>query len=185
MMAATGWWPARRRLAALAVATAMLTAAASVMLGGPGRYGFEVAYVGIAVVATFLPAAITLQVIVGQLLLARLLVEGSGGAALTLVPLMAGIVVTAELLAVVARLDMPLERDPRGVYTEVGLAAVVAGGVFCLVLAVGDLPGPGGLVAICVGSGACVVLATLMPRPRSEPRALQDQGDTLPQGPER
>jgi peptidoglycan/LPS O-acetylase OafA/YrhL len=76
-------------------------------------------------------------------------------------------VATAELLAGAARLNMPIERDGREDLRRAGLAAVAGAGVFGAVALVGTLPGPTGLVAVALASGACIVLALLLVR--SEP----------------
>ncbi len=71
-------------------------------------------------------------------------------------------VLTAELLGIVARLDTPLERDPTRDVQGAALATVIGGGVFAAVVLVGDLPGPTGLMAIALASGACGLLAILL-----------------------
>ena len=157
------WWPARQGLAAFAVFAAILTGTFGAALGGSGGHAFLAgAYVVAAAVALFYPAAIAVQVIGGQVLLGSLLVGSEGTAPLLLVPAVAGVVVTAELLAVVARLDTQLERDPGDDLPRAGLAAVIGGAVFGAVVLVSGFPGPIGLVAVGLASGACVVLATLL-----------------------
>jgi hypothetical protein len=147
-------------MAAVAVAAALSTGAISAAIAGPGRHFSGAAvYVAVTVLALFSPAAVTVQVIVGQLLVATLLLGGPRDP-LLLVPVVAGIVVTAELLAVVARLDTPIERDPGEVLRPAGLAAVIAGAVFGVVALVGGVPGPTGILAVVLACGACVVLAT-------------------------
>ncbi len=159
------WSPGRQRLAALAVLVATLTGAVGTVLDGSSSYVYGGgAYVMIAALALFFPAAITAQVIGGQVLVGSLLMGQEGFAALILVPALAGVVATAELLAIVAWLDTPLQRDPRDALPKAGLAAVIGGGVFGAVMLVSGLPGPGGLVAVGLASGACVVLATRLMR---------------------
>ena len=79
-----------------------------------------------------------------------------------LVPAIAGVVATAELLAVVARLDTQLERDPGDYLSRTAVAALVGGGVFGAVGLLSGIPGPTGLVAVGLASGACVLLATML-----------------------
>lgn len=159
----TTWWPARRRLAALVVLVAALTGAAGAALGASEGhvYGAGV-YVVVAVVALFSSAGITAQVIAGQVLAGSLLPGLDGAAVLMLLPMVAGVVLTAELLGVVARLDTPLERDPTRDLQGAALATVIGGGVFAAVVLAGDLPGPTGLTAIALASGACGLLAILL-----------------------
>lgn len=159
----TTWWPARRRLAALVVLMAALTGAAGAALGTSDWHvhGAGV-YVVIAVVALFFSGGITVQVIGGQVLAGSLLSGLDGTSALLLLPMVAGVVFTAELLGVVARLDTPLERDPTGDLQGAALATVIGGGVFGAVVLIGDLPGPTGLTAIALASGACGLLAILL-----------------------
>ncbi len=159
------WSPARQRLASLAVLLATLTGAVGTVLDGSSSYVYGAgAYVMIAVLALFVPAAIAVQVIAGQVLVGGLLMGQDGPAALMLVPAFAGVVATAELLTMVAWLDTPLQRDPSDALPRAGLAAVIGGGVFGAVMLVSGLPGPGGLVAVGLASGACVLLATRLVR---------------------
>ena len=120
-------------------------------------------------------AGITTLLIGGQVLVGSLLLGSGAATPLVLMPAVAGVVVTSELLAVVARLDMQLERDSGDGVPSGGLAAVIGGCVFGVVVLASAFPGPTGLVAVVLASGACVVLATLLvrdtrPRGRS-PRA--------------
>ena len=157
----SSWSPARQRLASLAIFSAILTGVVVVVLDGSGSYiPGAGAYVIIAALALFVPAAIAGQVIVGQVLIGSLLMAEGGTDVLVLVPAFASVVVTAELLAMVAWLDTPLQRDPSSALPRVGLAAMIGGSVFGAVMLVSDVPGPGGLVAVGLASGACVVLAT-------------------------
>ena len=64
----------------------------------------------------------------------------------------------------VARLDTPLSSDPRDALPRAGLAAVIGGGVFGAVMLVSAVPGPTGLVAVGLASGARVLLATRLVR---------------------
>lgn len=159
----TTWWPARRRVAALAVLMAALTGAAGAALGASDGHVYGAgAYVVIVMVALFYSGGITAQVIGGQVLAGSLLSGLDGPATLILLPVLASVVLTAELLGIVARLDTPLEREPTRDVQGAALATVIGGGVFAAVVLVGDLPGPTGLTAIALASGACGLLAILL-----------------------
>jgi hypothetical protein len=161
---AAAWWPARRRLALMAVATAALTAAAVAALGASDTHALAAGlYMLVAVAAVFLPDAIPVQVIGGQLLAASLLVGGSVDL-LLLLPVVAGVVATAELLAVVGRMDAPGERDPRADVRRAGGATGLAAAVFGAVALVGRVPGPTGLLAVVLASAACAGLAIVLAR---------------------
>lgn len=157
------WRPARQALGASAILVAALTAAVGVWLGGSGWHLFGAyTYVLIALLGLFSPAAIAVQVICGQVLVGSLLVAQDGPPHLLLAAVVASVIVTAELLAVVARMDTPLASDPRDDLPRAGTAALMGGGVFAVVLLLSGVPGPTGIVAVALASGACVVLATLM-----------------------
>jgi hypothetical protein len=73
------------------------------------------------------------------------------------------VVATAELLAVVARLDSPVERRPRGVLRRAATATLTGAGAFMVVfVAAVGLPGPSGLAAVVLASAACLVLVGLL-----------------------
>jgi hypothetical protein len=161
----TTWWPARRRFALLAMLTAVLTAALAASVGGPDWHrDLALLYVGVAAVALLSPAAITVQVVVGLLVVASLLPGHSGIETLLLAPAIVGIVATAELLAAVARLDTPIEPRPRGDLGRASVAALMGGGVYAAVALAAGLPGPTGLLAVCLASAACALLAMLLGR---------------------
>ena len=156
------WSPARQGLAALAVVLAALTGAATLWLSGPGSpTGLVWAYVSVAALALFVPAAIALQVIGGQTLVGSLMLGQSVGA-LFLALLIASVIHTAELLAVVARLDSPAARHPRDDLRRVGLATAIGTAAFTIVLLLRGFPGPTGPVAILVACAACGMLAALL-----------------------
>jgi hypothetical protein len=160
------WWPTRRRLAVIAVGTAVLTGAAAAWLGGAAWHvDYAAVYVAVALSALLSPAAITLQVIAGQVLAASVLLRPDGPAPpLLLVPVVAGVVLTAELLGLVARLDTPLRPRPAPELPRMGLSALIGGGVYAAVSLAGGLSGPTGLLAVALGGGACVVLAVVLAR---------------------
>lgn len=170
----TTWSPAQvrairsttwQRVAAGAVLTTLLTGAAAAVLGASAWHVYgAVAYIGVAILALFSPNAIIAQVIGGQLLAGSLLLASDGApGAIPIMMIVIGLVATAELLAIAARLAIPIERDARDDLRRAAIAAAIAGGVFGVMLLVGRLPGPTGLptgiLAIGVAAGACVVLA--------------------------
>jgi hypothetical protein len=75
-------------------------------------------YVVIAATALFFPAAITIQVIGGQMLAGSVLLGQNAPASLLLLPVIASVVVTAELLAAVGRLDTRSRAIPAATSSE-------------------------------------------------------------------
>lgn len=153
----TLWPPARRRVAVLTVAVAAVTATYAVGIGPRWQPLVAVAYVVAAGVAVASPPAIAAQVAVGVGLAWSVLPELDGVQVLALVPLVIGVVATAELLGLVARLRMVVERAPdmQRVSVAVTLAAIISGAT----LAAGLLDGPGGVIGTLLAASACVVLA--------------------------
>lgn len=158
------WSPDRLRYAVLSVLVAALTSAIVVGVLGPGSGAYGLAYVGLAALAVFLPAAITAQVVGGQALVGMLFLVRDGAALTMAVPLVATVVVTAELLAVVARLDTALPRGPGDALARTGRASVLAGAVFAGAILVSAAPGPTGILAVGLASAACLVLALRLAR---------------------
>ncbi|MGD8361189.1 MAG: hypothetical protein PVJ04_07135 [Gemmatimonadota bacterium] len=157
------WWLARLGLAILAVLMATVTSAVVVTLGATGVYVCGAgAYVSIAALALLSPAAIAAQVLSGQVLVGALLLRHEGPGILIAALLVGTVIVTAEILAAVARVDSPLGKHPRGALPRAGFAALVGGGVFVAVALAGGLPGPTGLLATLVTSGACVAMAGVL-----------------------
>lgn len=157
------WRPARRRFAALALVTATLTATAGAVLGGAGAHmSLSFLYVALVAVALLYPAAIAAQVVGGQVLVGTILAGAVRPPLLLSLAMLAGIVATAELLAVVARLDTPIEADPTDELPRIGLASLAGAAIFAAVLLASGLPGPGGLVAVALASAACLVLAGML-----------------------
>ena len=157
------WSRARLRFAAMAVATAVITAAFMAATGPEATAG-AVLYVLVTLGALFFPAGITFQVMAGLVLAGRLLLESDGTALIPVALILSGIVLTAELLAVVARLDSPLWRDPSGSFARALMAAGGAALVAALVLLVSELPGPAGLLAAIVAALACGAMAARLVR---------------------
>lgn len=172
---ATLWSLAWQRVAAAVALAAALTGVAAAALGGSiwHTYG-AVAYIGVAILALFSPAAISAQVIGGLLLAGSLLLADDAPFMMVILLMFVSIVATAELLAIAARLANRIERDARNDLRRGALAALLAGGVFGLMLLIGALPGPAslptGILAIGVASGACVLLAIVFVSSRFAPR---------------
>lgn len=158
------WWPDRVRLAVLGVLVAGLTSAIVVGALGPGSGAYGLGYVALAVLAVFIPAAITAQVLGGQVLVWLLFLVQEGAAPILAIALVATVVITAELLALVARLDTAVPREPGDALARTGRAAVLAGAVLAGAILVGAAPGPTGILAVAVGSVACLALAVRMAR---------------------
>jgi hypothetical protein len=157
------WSPARQRTAAAAVLVALLTAVASGLWRTTGASVYAgVAYVAVTSLAVFVPAWIPAQVIGGQLIAGTMLLAPDGPEPLWIAPLLAGVILTAELLAAVSRLDASFryhsKQDLRGAALAAGTGAVV----FAAVIAFGSLRGPTGLLSVAIASAACVVLALLL-----------------------
>lgn len=160
------WPPARRRSGVLAITMAVVTAAGVVAWSGDeaSRMGPGL-YVALAGLALVFPPAITLQVVAGQILTWTVIAGATGMAAVARgVPLLVAVIVTAELLAVVTRLDTVLVPRSSGTFTGIPEAAIRGGAVFVVVALVATLPGPGGLPSVILASMACAGLAMLLLR---------------------
>ncbi|NNF12028.1 MAG: hypothetical protein HKN72_02315 [Gemmatimonadetes bacterium] len=169
-IARSGWRPGtwsaiRIRLAGYSVAVAALTTA--VVLAAPSGATLGVgasAYLAVVALAVFVPAVITIQVVAGQVLAGVLWLPGGDAATMGALLVIGSVVVTAELLAEVARLDSPLERRPTGTPARAGMAGAIAGLVFGLLALAGALPSVTGLVGVAVGVVVCVWVAVRMVR---------------------
>lgn len=161
----TAWSMVRLLVAVLAIVTAIFTATLGATLGGAGGpTEVTVFYVLAAVFALFSPAAIAVQVVLGQLLIGGLLLNPDPPAAWLLVLLLAVVVVTAELLALVARLDAPVRRDPADDLRRSAVAGVLGGSVFGAVGLVDGVPGPTGIGAVGLAAGICILVTSLVVR---------------------
>lgn len=76
--------------------------------------------------------------------------------------LVAAVVATAELLALVARSARPLHQRPRAVLRHTAALAVAGGAIAAAVLLASWLPGPSGLLAIMLGAAACIAVAMVL-----------------------
>jgi hypothetical protein len=152
----------------MAVLTATGTGAVAAALGGTGSHVWGAgAYVAVSGIALFSPGAIAAQVILGQVLAGSLLLAPDGPAPLLLLPLVVGVVVTAELLGCSSGADVPVPALSAGALRRVGGTAVLGGGAFGTVVWIGGLSGPTGIEALALAAAACVALAGLLAR---EPR---------------
>lgn len=157
------WWPVRRRLALLALLTAVLTAGVTGALGATGTVRFlGAAYVAVAGLGLFVPAAVAVQVAAGVMLLGTVVEGGVPWPVASL--LLGGVVFTAETLAAVARLDSPLPRGPGGIVPRALGAAGLGVGAASVVFALGAVPGPGGIAAVFMAAVACGVAGASLAR---------------------
>lgn len=157
----TLWPPARRWLAAAALAAAVATSAVGAALAGPTAGWFALGHV---VAAAW--ALADRRIIVGQVgagvALAWSLVPGTDDPVVGVVGVVAGVVATSELLGATDRLRMVVERDPQPELVRVGLAAGVAVVLSAVTVAASALPGPSGAVATVVATLGCLVAAVAL-----------------------
>lgn len=166
LVSVTTLWPRpRRRVRALTYLVAIVTATYGAAFAGndaPWLAPLAVAYVVATVFASYSPSAIAAQVIAGFGLAWGVLQQLDGLAVFALVPLTVGVVATAELLGVVGRLGIIVERgagpDLRRLPAAAGVTAVISAAT----LSIGLLDVPGGFVGILLAAGACVVLAVFL-----------------------
>ncbi len=154
---------ARTRLIAAALLLAVATGVVALSLGATpnhawGAFGY-VAVVGFAVLA---PGAIWAQVLAGQLLAGSLLLGPGRLPWWVVVPIVASVIATAEVLGVVARLNAVVPRAPADDLRRAGQATLIGGAVFALVAFAGALPGPRGILAVALASAASVSVAALL-----------------------
>ncbi|MEZ4423587.1 MAG: hypothetical protein R3E98_09265 [Gemmatimonadota bacterium] len=158
------WGPARVALALLALALGVATARAFHVAGAPAQ--LALVYGALVLGAVQVPAAITLQVVAGQVLLAGWVLRSSGPlgpeALLRLGATLFAVVATAELLAAVARLDLPVRRGASGELPRTAFAASLAALCFLLLLPLRRVPGPGGLAGVLAAALGFLVLAGLL-----------------------
>lgn len=159
-------WPrVRRSVAVLAFSAAVLTGFVAASLDGGLGLGLGAAvYVVVAAVAVFSPRAIAIQVVGGQALAAGVLLGPAGAGFVAVLPLVVGVVVTAELLGAVARLGITPERDPKTELRRSGIAGLLGGATFGLVALLIGLERPGGLTGLALAGGGCFLLAALLIR---------------------
>lgn len=158
-------WRVRRRIAGLAFVSALATVfAASAMGTSPTLAWLGGIYLGLTAAAIGAPTVIVAQVALGQVIAASLLVAGDGSPVLLLVPIIAGVIATAELLAITARMASPLDYRPGRDLRRAAAAVLIGAVVFTGVSAVRGAPGPTGLAAIGLASAACIGIALLLVR---------------------
>lgn len=172
------------------MALALVTGVGAWVLGGGGP-GFS-AGAAIYVAATWLALArsvvLSAQVAVGVALAAGLLWVPGGPGAGVVTAVVAGVLATAELTTASALGRGPTPRPARpALIRAVGLT--LTGSVLYLVVAwTARVPGPGGVAAIAIASGACIGLGALLVRsvglPGSpEPSILAGEGPPRPGAP--
>lgn len=157
------WWPARRRLATLAVGCAVLTGALVAGVGGGRDHVIHAAlYSLVGVGALRVPPLVTGQLLVGLLMIAAVLLDVDVTRSLLLAPAVAGVIVTAELLAAVARLDAPIQRVPEGVGARAIARGALGGVLFSAVRLAAGAAVPGGAVSVALASAAVVGLGVVL-----------------------
>jgi hypothetical protein len=118
------------------------------------------------VATIFLPGALAVQVIGGQLLAASLLLAPEPPPLPLLLPLVIGVIVTAELIALAARVRTALTRSRPGGLRRIGAAALVGAAVYATTAAAGGRSVPSAFVAIVIASAACAALALALAEER-------------------
>jgi len=160
------WLTRRPTLGGLALAVAGLTGVFVVLVGeAPGYAHGATFYFLLAFLASVSPAAIAAQVLGGHLLVGSLLLVPHGPPPIQLIPAVEGVILTAELLSIMARMDTPFESHPRNDLRRAGFSVLIGAGVFEAVLLASPFPGPTGLLAVGLASGACVGIAALLATP--------------------
>jgi hypothetical protein len=157
----TRWGPQRRRLAAAALATTAATVSVSIALGGSLQYA--AVWCALAITALVFPSWITGHVL-GGLAIAASHLLGAAEPPLFLLPIVAGIIASTELLAATARLDSPVAREPRGEVSRSAVAAAIGATVYGLVAFSSGLPGPPGIAGVGLAAAACLALAIVLVR---------------------
>lgn len=158
----TLWPQPRRRVLAIIVLVTAATVAYGIALGGddvPWFPAVAAAYLVATAVAAGSPPAIGVQVAAGFGLVWSALQGLQGAAVLALVPLVVGVVATAELLGLLA---MVVERTTRPDLRRLTVTVSVTTVISAVTLSAGLLDLPGGLMGIVLAAGACVVLAVLL-----------------------
>jgi hypothetical protein len=166
----TVWPPWRQAVAAAAIVAAALTGLAGAALGN-GGWAETLAAAHLAATAAVLrrPTLAGVQVAVG-VGLAWLTLPGSDDPNPAVVPVITGVVATAELLGLSARLGTVVSADAVPGLLRVGVTAIGAAAVSGLVVAMGGLGDMGGLPATAVAAGACLAVIALVAIGPSGPR---------------
>lgn len=164
--APTLWSAARRQVAAGAFGVAALTGFSAHVIGDE-TYQSALAglYVLLAAIAIFNPEALTWKLVLGAVLVGIGMIDHEGTEMLVMLPVLGGVVATAELLGITARLGMVIERDPAPDLVRLCLVVVLTLASYAAVLLTGELDGPSGLVSTGLAAGACVGLALALRRP--------------------
>ena len=157
------WWRSRVVMAVVAVVVALATALATVAFAeSPQFLVFAALYVVTVGASLVTPSAIVAQIVGGQALAGALLLSTENPSLLALTGVIAGVVLTSELLGIVARLGMPIERDPGPDTRQAGFAALVGATVFAVVFLLGRLPGLEGMAGAVLAAVAAIGLAVWM-----------------------
>jgi hypothetical protein len=155
----TVWPPARQGLVAATLVAGALTATGVVAAGAGGwSTTAAVAFVVTVMWAVADPRSLGAAVVAGALACAAVLIDARD-TVVAVVPLVAGVVATAELAAAAGRVGMVVLRDPVPEVRRVGLAVAIALVTSGSVVAASSLPGPDGLVATAVGAAGAALLA--------------------------
>lgn len=155
--------PRARRLAGAAVAVVTVTALAGGLVVASGRLAlvFGAAHVGATLIAVRRPPAVGLHVATGSALAAAALVD-SGDTVAGVVILVAGAVVGAELLGGAGAAAIVVERDPRPTVRRAALAGAMALAVAGLVVVLGAIDGPSGVLATAVAAVGATALVLVL-----------------------
>ena len=155
----TVWPPARQGLVAATLVAGALTATGVVGAGAGGWSTTAAVAFFVAVMwAVADPRSLGAAVVAGALACAAVLIDASD-TVVAVVPLVAGVVATAELAAAAGRVGMVVLRDPVPEVRRVGLAVAIALVTSGSAVAASTLPGPDGLVATAVGAAGAALLA--------------------------
>lgn len=153
----------RARVGAATLAAGVLTGLSAAGLGATTNHVWGAAgYVGLVAFSLLAPASLWAQVVAGQIMAGALLLGADATPWWLVLPVVAGVVATAELASIAARLDVVVPRPPstdlRGAFRSVLVAAVA----FATVALAAGLPGPAGFLAVALASLACAGAAILL-----------------------
>jgi hypothetical protein len=167
----TLWPPERLTVALLTTLAAGATAVAGAIVGPKWTAAVGGLHLAVTLFALVLPAALPFQVGVGLVLACSALVDpgnyvvGDDVTVVGVVPLVVGVVATAELLGLSAQMGIVIPRDPMAGLGRVAIATAVAAVASSLTLAVGALDGPTGLLATLLAVVGCLGFVALLLRP--------------------
>jgi len=119
-----------------------------------------IVYLALTAGALRRPGLLATQVVAGAGVTGMLLADPQGIGPLRALPIVVGLLATAELLAAADRTGVDGGRP----LARAGRRALAGGGVFGLVSLTTGFPGPGGLAAVAVATAACLGAAALVIR---------------------